>query len=183
MTLQSAQLQDLKGNQAYSQSEVEESLPPFYEFNTASMKNQQLTVQEMFAKHLLQLHGVSADKARAVVDKVFLFNMYTLIIVIVWYFDYPFYFSTFPPLILFSFLVSNGAISSYSLEMWSTLCIILLSCQYKWVLRLRFREGKNIEQIEKWWLVQGKFLNFKLNFAWIISSPTLLLQSTEHPAC
>lgn len=42
----------------------------FSEFNAASMKNQQLTVREMFAKHLMQLYGVSADKARAVVDKV-----------------------------------------------------------------------------------------------------------------
>lgn len=69
MTLRSAQLQELKGNQTCPSSEMGMSLLPFSEFNTASMKNQQLTVQEMFAKHLLQLHGVSVDKARAVVDK------------------------------------------------------------------------------------------------------------------
>lgn len=71
MTLRSAQLQELKGNQNCPPSEMGMSLLPFSEFNTASMKNQQLTVQEMFAKHLLQLHGVSVDKARAVVDEVF----------------------------------------------------------------------------------------------------------------
>lgn len=68
--VRSAQLQDLDGNQTSLPSETETSLLSFIEFNAASMKNQQLTVREMFAKHLLQLYGISADKARAVVDKV-----------------------------------------------------------------------------------------------------------------
>ncbi|XP_045111479.1 crossover junction endonuclease MUS81-like isoform X2 [Portunus trituberculatus] len=67
--VRSAQLQDIDGSQTDISSVIETCLLPFTEFNTASMKNQQLTVKEMFAKHLLQLHGVSADKARAVVDK------------------------------------------------------------------------------------------------------------------
>lgn len=70
MTLRSAQLQDQKSNLTHPSSGEEITLVPFCEFNAASMKNQQLTVQEMFAKHLLQLHGISVDKARAVVDKV-----------------------------------------------------------------------------------------------------------------
>lgn len=74
MTLQSAQLQDLKAKQTCPPAEME-SLLPFSEFNEVSMKNQQLSVQEMFAKHLLQLHGVSVDKAQALVDKVFLFKI------------------------------------------------------------------------------------------------------------
>lgn len=69
-TLRSIQLKDLKGNQTCFPSEMEISLLPFSIFNEASVKNHQLTVQEMFAKHLLQLHGVGVDKARAVVDKV-----------------------------------------------------------------------------------------------------------------
>lgn len=68
-SVRSAQLQDINGSQNDISSEIETCLLPFTEFNTASMKNQQLTVREMFAKHLLQLHGISADKARAVVDK------------------------------------------------------------------------------------------------------------------
>lgn len=67
-SISSAQLPDINGCQS-NISEIETCLLPFTEFNTASMKNQQLTVREMFAKHLLQLHGISADKARAVVDK------------------------------------------------------------------------------------------------------------------
>ncbi|XP_063886225.1 crossover junction endonuclease MUS81-like isoform X4 [Scylla paramamosain] len=68
-SVRSAQLQDINGSQNDISSKIETCLLPFTEFNTASMKNQQLTVREMFAKHLLQLHGISADKARAVVDK------------------------------------------------------------------------------------------------------------------
>lgn len=45
-------------------------LPTFKEFNTSCAKTQQLTVREMLAKHLLQMHGLSVDKARAVVDQV-----------------------------------------------------------------------------------------------------------------
>ncbi|KAG7167552.1 Crossover junction endonuclease MUS81-like [Homarus americanus] len=48
---------------------TETSLMTFTEFNAASVKNRQLTVREMFAKHLLQFHGLSVDKARAIVDK------------------------------------------------------------------------------------------------------------------
>ncbi|MPC61937.1 Crossover junction endonuclease MUS81 [Portunus trituberculatus] len=76
--VRSAQLQDIDGSQTDISSVIETCLLPFTEFNTASMKNQQLTVKEMFAKHLLQLHGVSADKARAVVDKVLFFPMLTV---------------------------------------------------------------------------------------------------------
>lgn len=68
-TIRSAQLQDLDGNQTNLHSQTETNMLSFSEFNAASMKNQQLTVREMFAKHLMQLYGVSADKARAVVDK------------------------------------------------------------------------------------------------------------------
>lgn len=50
--------------------EIVTSLMTFSEFNSSSVKNRQLEVREMFAKHLLQIHGVSVDKARAVVDKV-----------------------------------------------------------------------------------------------------------------
>ncbi|XP_069994834.1 crossover junction endonuclease MUS81-like isoform X2 [Penaeus vannamei] len=49
--------------------EIVTSLMTFSEFNSSSVKNRQLEVREMFAKHLLQIHGVSVDKARAVVDK------------------------------------------------------------------------------------------------------------------
>ncbi|XP_063614741.1 crossover junction endonuclease MUS81-like isoform X1 [Penaeus indicus] len=52
-----------------TQEEIETSLMTFSEFNSSSVKNRQLEVREMFAKHLLQIHGVSVDKARAVVDK------------------------------------------------------------------------------------------------------------------
>lgn len=53
-----------------SMDEIETALMTFSEFNSSSVKNRQLQVREMFAKHLLQIHGVSVDKARAVVDKV-----------------------------------------------------------------------------------------------------------------
>ncbi|KAK7071332.1 Crossover junction endonuclease mus81 [Halocaridina rubra] len=49
--------------------EVETELVTFGELNRASMKNQQLSVKDMFAKHLLQLHGVSVEKAKAIVEK------------------------------------------------------------------------------------------------------------------
>ncbi|XP_042874642.1 crossover junction endonuclease MUS81-like isoform X2 [Penaeus japonicus] len=52
-----------------SMDEIETTLMTFSEFNSSSVKNRQLQVREMFAKHLLQIHGVSVDKARAVVDK------------------------------------------------------------------------------------------------------------------
>ncbi|CAL1274856.1 unnamed protein product, partial [Larinioides sclopetarius] len=40
----------------------------FKEFNCSSVKNKNLTVKEMFAKHLLQFFGLSVDRAAAIVD-------------------------------------------------------------------------------------------------------------------
>ncbi|XP_076033706.1 mus81 structure-specific endonuclease subunit isoform X2 [Oratosquilla oratoria] len=44
-------------------------LVSFEELNSSSVKNRQLTVREMFAKHLMQLHGLSAVKAKVIVDE------------------------------------------------------------------------------------------------------------------
>lgn len=41
----------------------------FKEFNSTSIKNKSLSVREMFAKHLLQFHGLSVERAAAIVDK------------------------------------------------------------------------------------------------------------------
>ncbi|XP_069939880.1 crossover junction endonuclease MUS81 isoform X1 [Cherax quadricarinatus] len=48
---------------------TETSLMTFMQFNAASVKNHQLTVREMFAKHLLQIHGLSVDKVLPIVDQ------------------------------------------------------------------------------------------------------------------
>lgn len=85
MTLHSAHLEDLKGNQTFPSTKSETLLLPFSEFNEVSMKNQQLSVQEMFGKHLLQLHGVSVEKAAALVDKVLLLKVIALRAVVIWY--------------------------------------------------------------------------------------------------
>ncbi|KAK7103517.1 hypothetical protein V1264_018398 [Littorina saxatilis] len=50
-------------------SDTEHRLMPFDHFNQSSLKNKPLTVLELFAKQLIQLHGMSADKARAIVDR------------------------------------------------------------------------------------------------------------------
>ncbi|KAK3878475.1 hypothetical protein Pcinc_016893 [Petrolisthes cinctipes] len=44
-------------------------LPTFQEFNTSCAKTQLLKVREMLAKQLLQMYGLSVDKARAIVDQ------------------------------------------------------------------------------------------------------------------
>lgn len=41
----------------------------FLKFNEASTKTRLLTVQEMFSRHLVQLPGLSADKAAVIVDQ------------------------------------------------------------------------------------------------------------------
>nr|CAG4643961.1 EOG090X06E6 [Lepidurus arcticus] len=46
-----------------------ESFVTFHEFNTQGVKNKPMTVTDLFAKQLLQINGVSADKARAIVDR------------------------------------------------------------------------------------------------------------------
>ncbi|XP_055950766.1 crossover junction endonuclease MUS81-like isoform X2 [Argiope bruennichi] len=40
----------------------------FREFNCSSIKNKNLTIKEMFAKHLLQFFGLSVDRAAAIVE-------------------------------------------------------------------------------------------------------------------
>nr|XP_045607810.1 crossover junction endonuclease MUS81-like isoform X2 [Procambarus clarkii] len=55
--------------ETHGEQKTETLLMTFTEFNAASVKNRQLSVKEMFAKHLLQIHGLSVDKARAVVDE------------------------------------------------------------------------------------------------------------------
>ncbi|XP_066974828.1 crossover junction endonuclease MUS81 isoform X2 [Macrobrachium rosenbergii] len=68
--LKSVGLEDLQNRGKLTNGEiVETALVPFKDFNVASMKNHQLSVKEMFVKHLLQLHGLSVDKAKALVDK------------------------------------------------------------------------------------------------------------------
>nr|KAG5712925.1 hypothetical protein BaRGS_007522 [Batillaria attramentaria] len=49
--------------------DTEQMLMPFDHFNQASMKSKPLTVRELFGKQLIQLWGMSADKAKAVVDR------------------------------------------------------------------------------------------------------------------
>ncbi|XP_068218425.1 crossover junction endonuclease MUS81 [Palaemon carinicauda] len=69
-TLRNLELEELQRRERSMNGEViETALVPFKDFNAASMKNHQLSVKEMFVKHLLQLHGLSLDKAKAVVDK------------------------------------------------------------------------------------------------------------------
>ncbi|KAL8615659.1 hypothetical protein ACOMHN_034809 [Nucella lapillus] len=50
-------------------SDTEQMLMPFDHLNQASLKNKPLTVMELFAKQLIQLWGMSAEKAKAIVDR------------------------------------------------------------------------------------------------------------------
>ena len=46
------------------------SLVQFCTFNKSAVKNRQLTVREMLAKHLLQIAGLSVQKVAAILDEV-----------------------------------------------------------------------------------------------------------------
>ncbi|XP_052766912.1 crossover junction endonuclease MUS81-like [Mya arenaria] len=67
-TLFSCPLDELKEGCVQANIEdCEQKLPVFEEFNKGSVKSKALTVREMFGKQLIQLHGMSADKARAII--------------------------------------------------------------------------------------------------------------------
>ncbi|XP_052251235.1 crossover junction endonuclease MUS81-like isoform X3 [Dreissena polymorpha] len=68
-TLYSCSIDDLKETKLVTKvDDLEQRLPVFDEFNKGSVKTKALTVREMFGKQLIQLHGMSADKARAVIN-------------------------------------------------------------------------------------------------------------------
>lgn len=77
LTLVTRQLRDsYAGRTLYSCSREEALENPrsdhcltFAEFNSSSVKNKDLTVREMFGKHLLQLRGVSLEKATCILRK------------------------------------------------------------------------------------------------------------------
>ncbi|XP_041351019.1 crossover junction endonuclease MUS81-like isoform X2 [Gigantopelta aegis] len=60
-------LQDMRRN--CQLQDGEQILIEFQHFNHGSLKSKNLTVHEMFGKQLIQLHGMSADKAKAIVDQ------------------------------------------------------------------------------------------------------------------
>nr|CAG4651827.1 EOG090X06E6 [Triops cancriformis] len=66
LNLMTRQLQVKYQNQVLRNGE---SLVTFAEFNVQGVKNKPMTVTDLFAKQLLQFSGISADKARAIVDR------------------------------------------------------------------------------------------------------------------
>ncbi|XP_048259874.1 crossover junction endonuclease MUS81-like [Haliotis rufescens] len=60
-------LRELDGS--FHIEESEKLLTTFQHFNYASVKSKDLTVRELFGKQLIQLHGMSADKAKAITDR------------------------------------------------------------------------------------------------------------------
>ncbi|XP_046545078.1 crossover junction endonuclease MUS81-like [Haliotis rubra] len=60
-------LRELDGS--FHIEESEKLLTTFQHFNYASVKSKDLTVRELFGKQLVQLHGMSADKAKAITDR------------------------------------------------------------------------------------------------------------------
>ncbi|XP_045160601.2 crossover junction endonuclease MUS81-like [Mercenaria mercenaria] len=69
-TLYACSLDDIKESKIVTNvNDSHQKLATFEEFNQGSVKSKALTVQEMFGKQLIQLHGMSAEKARAVLDK------------------------------------------------------------------------------------------------------------------
>ncbi|ESO96484.1 hypothetical protein LOTGIDRAFT_115731 [Lottia gigantea] len=55
-------------NRPFDINNTDHYLMPFQNFNLGSVKSKALTVSEMFGKQLIQLNGMSADKAKAVID-------------------------------------------------------------------------------------------------------------------
>ncbi|XP_052058656.1 crossover junction endonuclease MUS81-like isoform X1 [Mytilus californianus] len=56
-------------NKIFDINDSEQKLITFEHFNVGSVKSKILTVQEMFGKQLIQLYGMSAEKAKAISDK------------------------------------------------------------------------------------------------------------------
>ena len=67
-TIQAVLKNDLPPMQDFDSCEI--VAPVFEEFNVSSMKNRSLSVQEMFVKHLIQLFGVSVEKASNIIKQV-----------------------------------------------------------------------------------------------------------------
>ncbi|XP_060557724.1 crossover junction endonuclease MUS81-like isoform X2 [Ruditapes philippinarum] len=69
-TLYACGLDDIKESKVVTHvTDKWQKLATFEEFNQGSVKSKALTVHEMFGKQLIQLHGMSAVKARAIIDK------------------------------------------------------------------------------------------------------------------
>ncbi|XP_021370598.1 crossover junction endonuclease MUS81-like isoform X2 [Mizuhopecten yessoensis] len=66
-TLYATSPDDLQGKGHIN--DAEQRLLTFDQFNQGSVKSKALTVREMFGKQLIQLNGMSAEKAKAVTDK------------------------------------------------------------------------------------------------------------------
>ncbi|XP_033734849.1 crossover junction endonuclease MUS81-like [Pecten maximus] len=66
-TLYATSPDDLQGKGHIN--DAEQRLLTFEQFNQGSVKSKALTVREMFGKQLIQLNGMSAEKAKAVTDK------------------------------------------------------------------------------------------------------------------
>ncbi|GFR66443.1 crossover junction endonuclease MUS81 [Elysia marginata] len=60
------QMKLLKGQQTLDDSK--QYLAPFNAFNEAAIKHKDLNVTELFAKQLIQVPGISADKAKAIIN-------------------------------------------------------------------------------------------------------------------
>ncbi|KAL5008151.1 hypothetical protein ScPMuIL_013732 [Solemya velum] len=57
-----------RSSEVKSIDDSEERLIPFEEFNQSSVKNKDLTASELFGKQLIQLYGMSAERAKAVIE-------------------------------------------------------------------------------------------------------------------
>lgn len=69
-SLKMDEVKDLKKESSFDEiiKMEEQHLIQFHEFSSQTDKNKVLTVREMFAKQLMQMKGVSTDRAVAIVD-------------------------------------------------------------------------------------------------------------------